>query len=190
MSQPILAAAEGNPLFVQEMATVLRNGDDEVAVPPTIQAVLAARLDQLQAAERTVLEAAAVEGEVFHRDAVQTLTPGEPRLTAQLTALVRKEFVRPDRPALDGEDGFRFRHLLLRDATYDATPKATRCNLHERYADWLEARRAAGRFRRLPPRAGLPLPSRPSRHGRRVGRTRTAGLGTARTRGDGGARPE
>ena len=70
----------------------------------------------------------------------QALTPDEPRLTAHLTALVRKEFIRPDRPALEGEDGFRFRHLLLRDATYDAIPKATRPRLHERYADWLEQR--------------------------------------------------
>ena len=141
VSQRILAAAEGNPLFVQEMAAMLQeSGDDEVAVPPTIQALLAARLDQLEESERTVLEAAAVEGEVFHRSAVQTLTPDEPRLTAQLTALVRKEFVRPDRPALEGEDGFRFRHLLLRDVAYDAIPKATRCGLHERYADWLEQR--------------------------------------------------
>jgi tetratricopeptide (TPR) repeat protein len=141
VSQRILAAAEGNPLFVQEMAAMLQeSSDDEVAVPPTIQALLAARLDQLDEAERTVLEAAAVEGEVFHRSAVQALAPDEPRLTAQLTALVRKEFVRPERPALEGEDGFRFRHLLVRDATYDAIPKATRSGLHERYADWLEGR--------------------------------------------------
>ena len=76
---------------------------------------------------------------MFHLDAVRALTPDEP-LTAQLTALVRKEFVRPYRPAFEGEDGFRFHHLLLRDATYDAIPKAARSGLHERYADWLEQR--------------------------------------------------
>ncbi len=124
VSQRIVAAAAGNPLFVQELAAMLQDASDEqMALPPTIQAVLAARLDQLDADERTVLEAAAVEGEVFHLGAVQALTPDEPRLTAQLTALVRKEFVRPDRPAFEREDGFRFRHLLLRDATYDAIPK-------------------------------------------------------------------
>ena len=70
------------------------SSDEQIATPPTIQALLAARLDQLDADERTVLEAAAVEGEVFHLGAVRALTPDEP-LTAQLTALVRKEFVRP-----------------------------------------------------------------------------------------------
>ena len=140
MSQRIVAAADGNPLFVQELAAMLEESSDElIATPPTIQALLAARLDQLDPAERTVLEAAAVEGEVFHLDAVRALTPDEP-LTAQLTALVRKEFVQPYRPAFEGEDGFRFRHLLLRDATYDAIPKAARSGLHERYANWLEQR--------------------------------------------------
>ena len=76
---------------------------DEVEVPPTLQALLAARLDQLDAPERSVLERGAVEGEVFHRGVVQALTPEEPRLTTQLTALVRKELIRPDRPLFAGE---------------------------------------------------------------------------------------
>jgi predicted ATPase len=139
-SQRIVAAADGNPLFVQELAAMLEESSDEtIATPPTIQALLAARLDQLDPAERTVLEAAAVEGEVFHVDAVRALIPDEP-LTAQLTALVRNEFVQPYRAEFEGEDGFRFRHLLLRDATYDAIPKAARSGLHESYADWLEQR--------------------------------------------------
>ena len=59
-------------------------------------------------------------------------------MTPRLAALVRKELIRPDRPQLPGDDGFRFRHLLIRDAAYDALPKATRAELHERFADWLE----------------------------------------------------
>ena len=59
-------------------------------------------------------------------------------MTPRLAALVRKELIRPDRPQLAGEDGFRFRHLLIRDAAYDALPKATRAELHERFAAWLE----------------------------------------------------
>ena len=59
-------------------------------------------------------------------------------MTPRLAALVRKELIRPDRPQLPGEDAFRFRHLLIRDAAYDALPKATRAELHERFADWLE----------------------------------------------------
>ncbi len=135
----ILATAGGNPLFVQEMVAMLQeSGSGAVAVPPTIQALLAARLDQLDPAERTVLERAAVEGEIFHRGAVQALTPGESQLTTRLTSLVRKELVRPDKAQFPGEDAYRFRHLLIRDAAYDALAKATRAELHERFADWLE----------------------------------------------------
>src|SRR5262249_40100565 len=54
-----------------------------------------------------------------------------------LAALVRRELIRPDQAQLPGEDGFRFRHLLIRDAAYEALPKATRAALHERFADWL-----------------------------------------------------
>jgi class 3 adenylate cyclase/tetratricopeptide (TPR) repeat protein len=139
----IRAAAEGNPLFVEEMVALARereNGD--VTVPPTIQALLAARLDELEPAERSVLERGAVEGRVFHRGAVEALAPEERQVTARLTALVRKELVRPDRPLLPGDDAYRFRHLLIRDAAYDALPKATRAELHERFAAWMEQRGA------------------------------------------------
>ena len=93
-------------------------------MPPTLKALLAARLDQLEPAERRVLERGAVEGEVFHRGAVQALAPEEPQVTPRLAALVRQELIRPDRAQFPGEDGFRFRHLLIRDAAYDALPKA------------------------------------------------------------------
>ena len=62
----------------------------EVEVPPTLRALLAARLDQLDTAERRVLERGAVEGEVFHRGAVQALAPDETQVTPRLAALVRK----------------------------------------------------------------------------------------------------
>jgi class 3 adenylate cyclase len=134
----VMEASEGNPLFVEEMlALVAESRDRIVAVPPTIQALLAARLDQLETTERSVLECGAVEGRIFHQSAVQALAPGEAQLPQRLVALVRKELVRPDKPQLAGEDAFRFRHLLIRDAAYDALPKATRAELHERFADWL-----------------------------------------------------
>jgi class 3 adenylate cyclase/tetratricopeptide (TPR) repeat protein len=131
-------AAEGNPLFLEQMvALVQESRGGEIVVPPTIQALLAARLDQLAPAERGVLEVGAVEGRVFHRGAVQALAPEE-QVAPRLTALVRKELVRPDRPQIPGDDAFRFRHLLIRDAAYDALPKAIRAELHERFAGWLE----------------------------------------------------
>ena len=135
----IREAAQGNPLFVEEMLALIRDtGRQEVTVPPSIQALLAARLDQLDPAERSVLERGAVEGNVFHRGAVQALAPADPDVQAHLVRLVRKELVRPDKPVLPGDDAYRFRHLLIRDAAYDALPKAVRADLHERFASWLE----------------------------------------------------
>ena len=139
LQQRIRDAAEGNPLFLEEMVGLVEDSvDGEVAVPGTIQALLAARIDQLEPAERGVLERGSVEGRVFHRGAVQALSPDETQIETRLNGLVRKELVRPDKAQLPGEDAYRFRHLLIRDAAYEALPKATRAALHERFANWLE----------------------------------------------------
>jgi class 3 adenylate cyclase/tetratricopeptide (TPR) repeat protein len=155
----IVETAEGNPLFVEETLAMLiddglvaredgrwvATGDlSGVTVPPSIHALLAARLDRLTSEERTVLEAAAVVGKQFPASAVRDLVPEDarPRVPGDLMSLVRKELIRPDRATLPGEDAFRFRHLLIRDASYEAIPKAQRAELHERFADWLE--RVAG----------------------------------------------
>jgi tetratricopeptide (TPR) repeat protein len=61
------------------------------------------------------------------------------RVAADLMSAVRRELVRPERSTSPGEDAFRFRHQLVRDATYDAIPKGERAEMHERFADWLEA---------------------------------------------------
>ena len=136
----IVLVAEGNPLFLEEMFALVRDSPGgQVEVPATIQALLAARLDQLDPAERSVLERGAVEGRVFHRGAVGALGDGDGRVDQRLVALVRKDLVRPDRPVFAGEDAYRFRHILIRDAAYDALPKATRAQLHRRFAAWLEA---------------------------------------------------
>jgi class 3 adenylate cyclase/tetratricopeptide (TPR) repeat protein len=142
LRERVARAAGGNPLFIEEMLAMASEADGEVIVPPTLHALLAARLDQLDPAERGVLERGAIEGEIFHRGAVQALSPEHTQVTPRLAALVRKELVRPDRGQLLGEDGFRFRHLLIRDAAYDALPKAVRAELHQRFAAWLEERGA------------------------------------------------
>ena len=134
----IAAAAAGNPLFISEMVAMTQEVGDHVVVPASLKALLAARLDQLDPAERRVLECGSVEGEVFHRSAVQALTPEETQVTPRLAALVRRELIRSDRPQFAGEDGFRFRHLLIRDTAYDALPKSVRADLHRRFAAWLE----------------------------------------------------
>ena len=151
----IMSAAEGNPLFVEEMlADAGRRrpparsdgewvpaGDlSQITVPPTIHALLAARLDRLGRDERAVIERGSVEGKVFHRGAVAELSTEQLRASVwnNLQTLVRKELIRPDRTDLPGEDAFRFRHLLIRDAAYEAMPKELRAELHERFADWLD----------------------------------------------------
>ena len=137
----ILTIAEGNPLFLEEMAALAREARGVVSVPPTIRALLQARLDTLNDAERTVIERGAVEGKVFHRGAVTALAPeaDRPGVGGQLLSLMRKEMVRPDRTQIAGDDAFRFRHLLIRDTAYDSLPKAVRAELHERFGDWLAA---------------------------------------------------
>ena len=108
-------------------------------MPPTIQALLAARLDQLTADERAAIQRAAVCGKQFHVGAVAALLDADGReVRPTLMSLVRRDLIRPDRSMLAGEDAFRFRHQLIRDAAYEAAPKALRAELHERYADWLE----------------------------------------------------
>jgi class 3 adenylate cyclase/tetratricopeptide (TPR) repeat protein len=135
----IVAAAGGNPLFVEELTAMLQaSGGEEITIPRTVQAVLSARLDQLDPAERAVLERAAVEGEIFHRGSVQALAPTESQLTTILTSLVRRELIRRDQAQIAGEDAFRFRHLLIRDVAYDSMAKATRAELHERFSGWIE----------------------------------------------------
>jgi class 3 adenylate cyclase/tetratricopeptide (TPR) repeat protein len=129
----IVRTSGGNPLFLTEMAAL---GED-AEVPATLRALLVARLDQLDEPERRLLERGAVEGELFHRGTVQALAPEEAEVTPRLAALVRRDLVRPDRPQLPREDAYRFRHLLIRDAAYDALPKATRAELHRRFAEWL-----------------------------------------------------
>jgi tetratricopeptide (TPR) repeat protein len=141
LERRIRTASDGNPLFVEEMVAMVReSAERDVVVPPTIKALLAARLDQLDPAERVVLERGSVEGQLFHSAAVQALATPPGPVERQLIGLVRADLVRPDRPQLPVGDAYRFRHLLIRDAAYDALPKTTRAELHERFAAWLEER--------------------------------------------------
>ena len=135
VKERIASAAEGNPLYVEEMlAMVGENGSGDIPVPPTIQALLAARLDRLTPDERTTVECAAVQGQEFRHDALVELVPDSlaGRLGEIHQSLVRKDLVRPT-----SEGSFRFKHLLLREAAYEALPKEQRAELHERFAEWV-----------------------------------------------------
>jgi len=136
----IAEAAEGNPLFAEQLAAIAVEGGAGSELPGSIRAVLHERLDRLEAGERSLLERAAVVGRGFGLEAVLGLTPEDERedVHARLLALARKRFVRPDLAA--PEEGFRFHHVLIRDAAYDGIPKRVRAELHERVAAALEAR--------------------------------------------------
>jgi class 3 adenylate cyclase/tetratricopeptide (TPR) repeat protein len=151
----IAQVAEGNPLFVGEVLRMLVDdgllrraaegwevvGDiDAIAIPPTIQALLAARLDLLPPAERAVIQAASVVGRAFWWQEVLELSPPELResLTQHLQSLTRRELIEPAHSQAVEEDVFRFTHILIRDAAYQGIPKGERARLHERFGDWME----------------------------------------------------
>jgi class 3 adenylate cyclase/tetratricopeptide (TPR) repeat protein len=150
----LIDAAEGLPLYAEEIVGMIRDGglalrdsDDSVAagdlpVPPSVQAIVAARLDRLSAAERAVVEPAAVIGRNFTVDAVIALSPPEfrPGVPVHLASLVRKELIRPDRTATG--NGYRFRNLMMRDTVYASMPKESRATLHARFAESLLAAEA------------------------------------------------
>jgi class 3 adenylate cyclase/tetratricopeptide (TPR) repeat protein len=155
VAERITDAAEGNPLFVEEMLEMLiddgrlerSNGSwvavgemAEVAVPPSISSLLEARLDRLGTDERAVIERASVVGKVFYGGAIQALfgTDPPPNLRELVLGLVRRELIRADRSTFQGQEMYRFRHLLIRDAAYEGMPKELRADLHERFAEWLE----------------------------------------------------
>ena len=149
----IARSAEGNPLFVEELLAMLVDRDilrrqdgrwttgelPTLAVPPTIEALIAARVDRLPDDERLVLELASVEGMSFDAVVLEQLVPEDRPLDvdAQLVRLIRKEFVRPEP---DVEHRFAFRHPLVRDAVYASMPKQARAALHERLAELHERR--------------------------------------------------
>jgi class 3 adenylate cyclase/tetratricopeptide (TPR) repeat protein len=141
----LVARSEGNPLFVEQMLALARESDDgaePIAIPPTIEALLGARLDRLSVDELNAIGAASVVGREFWAEAIAALSAaGESvRLDAALESLVRKQLVGRERVALTGEPGFAFRHALIRDAAYGALTKEGRADLHERFATWVEGR--------------------------------------------------
>ncbi len=152
----VVQVAEGNPLFVTEILRMLvddgvlarqheswRRNDEAVpiAVPTSIQVLLAARLDRLPEDDRLVIERAAVVGKQFFRAPVVALAPGPvgERIDEHLALLTARELVVPEQDWM-GEGAYRFSHLLIRDAAYQRLLKHERASLHERMAGWLEAR--------------------------------------------------
>jgi class 3 adenylate cyclase/tetratricopeptide (TPR) repeat protein len=153
----LAAVSAGNPLHLEELVTMLEaegvlrldNGVctlegslDAVSLPTSLQALLGARLDQLEPDVRVTLQCGAIEGEVFHLGAVKELSEPalRPSVTASLANLVDRDVVRATVAQIADEPAFRFKHMLFREAAYQATPKKTRAARHERFAGWLERR--------------------------------------------------
>ena len=137
----VVGAAEGNPLFIEQLAAHALDGPVEVGrVPASLESLLASRLDSLPVAERAVLERAAIVGREFTRVAVDALAADAVRGSAtELLALLRRRFVRPDVERTT-DDAFLFDHALIRDATYAAIAKSERARMHEELARWLDRR--------------------------------------------------
>jgi class 3 adenylate cyclase/tetratricopeptide (TPR) repeat protein len=150
--QRILTAAEGNPLYVEQISSMLvetgalrrdsegwvaTTSSEELAIPPTVEALVASRIDGLAASERGVIDPASVIGLGFAVDAVVHLVPEEeaPAVPARLRSLTTKQLVRP---TVADEDFYRFGHSVIKDAAYRSLLKRTRAELHERFVAWAE----------------------------------------------------
>lgn len=135
----IARRAGGNPLFIEELVSAALESSNGL-LPLTLDALLHARLDRLEAAQRNVLEAGAVEGQEFHKSIVEQLeaelAPGE--IDEALARLVESELIFRNGSSLNGEDAtYRFRSLVIRDAAYAAIPKRVRATQHERLGRFL-----------------------------------------------------
>jgi class 3 adenylate cyclase len=141
--QALLERAGGNPLYAEEFVRLLADrgalGEGK-EVPDSVQALIAARLDTLSAARKSLLQDAAVLGKVFWAGALAEIGSREPREVEQaLHELARKELVRPARrSSMEGESEYGFWHLLVRDVCYAQIPRAARAARHRSAAAWIE----------------------------------------------------
>ncbi len=142
----LASVAAGNPLFIEQLAAALvESGDPDAALPTTIRGIIAARLDALPAAERSVLLDAAVAGRVFWRGALERMTAEPDALTDALAQLVRRELItRQSASAFEGHEQYAFNHVLVRDVAYELLPRAARRERHRETALFFEE--ATGEF--------------------------------------------
>ncbi len=151
----VVAAAEGNPLFVEQLLSMLIDngslrfaGDrwlptvdlSDISIPPTIHALLASRLDQLPPLERSVVEPASVIGLSFAPAAVYELAPDDVKsdLMTHLSSLATKQLVRAGEAASESDPSYRFQHILIKDAAYQGLLKRSRAIFHERFVVWAD----------------------------------------------------
>src|SRR5205823_465891 len=137
---PLLARAEGNPLFLEEIVQTLREGCGLDGIPETLQALIAARIDRLAADEKRLLQSAALVGRVFWQGALESLAP-DLEVAELLDAVCGRDFLlREERSTISGDVAFRFKHGLIRDVAYSGMSKARRAQEHQAFAAWIGAR--------------------------------------------------
>src|SRR5581483_565927 len=158
----VVESAEGNPFFVEEvLASLLDRGVLErsegrwilhdqaggLAVPDTVQAVVAARIDLLEPAEKAALQAASLIGRIFWSGPIYELLEG---VEPDLRVLEERDFVRRRHgSAIEGEREYAIKHAVTREVAYASIPKAKRARLHAAFAAWLE-RFGGGRDEQAP----------------------------------------
>jgi class 3 adenylate cyclase/tetratricopeptide (TPR) repeat protein len=150
----VVSSAEGNPLYVEQMLSMLidsgivkqeegkwvaAQGGGDIAIPPTIQALLEARLDKLDRGERAAAEPAAVIGLEFESPAVQSLVPAPVRagIDEKLQSLSRKHFIRPA-VSPEGDVRYRFDHHMVRETVYNGLLKRARATMHAEFVKWAD----------------------------------------------------
>ena len=155
----VVALSQGNPLFAVESLRMMHDdgalrqrrgvwcrSDPQatLAIPPTIRALLSARLDRLAGPQRIVIERASVVGKDFLQAPLVALSPPPvaSSVGAHLAGLIQRQLVAPSDAVPASEQGYHFTHVLIRDAAYDRLLKQDRALLHERLADWIEERSA------------------------------------------------
>jgi class 3 adenylate cyclase/tetratricopeptide (TPR) repeat protein len=151
----LLERASGNPLYAEEFIRMLIDrsalarrgstwelvvGNEEIPLPESVHALIAARLDTLPPERKSLLQDAAVIGKVFWAGALAEMGGQDPREVREgLHELARKELIRPARrPSIEGETEYAFWHLLIRDVAYGQIPRATRAVKHRAAAEWIE----------------------------------------------------
>ena len=134
-------AGEGNPLFIEQLAATVAETapGSEAELPTTIRGIVAARLDALPPAERALLLDAAVGGKVFWRGALERMCEDAAQLSELLGALERRDLIRRQTvSAIEGDQQFMFKHVLIRDVAYELLPRAGRRERHAHVARFLE----------------------------------------------------
>jgi class 3 adenylate cyclase/tetratricopeptide (TPR) repeat protein len=145
LERAIVARAEGNPLYAEEFVRLLSDRGltpDEVALPDSVQALIAARLDTLSPERKSLIQDAAVFGKVFWAGGVAEMgTRDREDVELALHELARKELVRPAHmSSMAGESEYAFWHVLVRDVAYSQIPRAERARRHRAAAAWLEGK--------------------------------------------------